>query len=44
MVANNIYLFCNLTNFQKGCISVAVHSMLLDDPILGGTSGLQVVH
>ena len=31
-------------NFQKGCIPGAVRSLLMDEPVLGGTPGLRVVH
>ena len=36
--------YCELLNFQKGCIPGAVCILLPAEHILGGTSGLPVVH
>ena len=37
VVANIMSYFWQFFNCKKGCISVAVRSLLLSEPILGGT-------
>ena len=44
VVANIMSSFWHFFNFHKGCSSVAVHSMLPDELIIGGTPCLAVVH
>ena len=44
VVANSISYFWEFLDFQKGCIPLAVRSLLSAEPILVGTSCLLVLH